>query len=134
MRLVIFAASLMLGGCVSNGAERLHPLEIATSGYSPYVTVTATGSLSHEGNCLIFRDDAHRAAWIPVWPDGTIFNGTSLIFHKPGRADQPFVLDQEILLSGRPLEWRGVPGPRAPLFHRECGGIPFAVADVRSAN
>jgi hypothetical protein len=71
---------------------------------------------------------------MPVWPEGTIFNGTSLIFHKPGKADQPIVLNQEFVLSGQPLSWSAVPGPRGRLFERQCGGIPFSVADVQPAN
>ena len=134
MRLAVFVPIFLLGACASNGVETLRTNEIATVGYSKFVTATAPGSLSYEGGCLVFRDDASKAAWVPVWPYGTIFNGTSLIFHQPGRADQPFVLNQEILLSGRPLTWADVPGPRAPLFERQCGGIPFAVAEVRPAN
>jgi len=134
MRRLLLLFALLLGGCVSNGIQPLRPLEIATVPYTGIVTARSTGSLAYEGGCLRFRNDARRVLWTPVWPDGTIFNGTSLIFHKPGRADEPVVLDQEFLMSGEPLAWPRVPGPRAPLFQRQCGGIPFAVADVRPAN
>ena len=134
MRLAVFVLIFLLGGCVSNGVQSLRPLEIATAPYAPNNVASATGTLAYEHGCLSFRDDAHKAVWMPVWPDGTIFNGTSIIFHKPGKADQPIVLNQEFVLSGQPLTWANVPGPRAPLFARQCGGIPFAVADVRPAN
>jgi len=134
MRLAAFVWPLVLAGCVSNGVQPLRPLEISTAPYTPVITATPTGSLAYERGCLLFYDDAAKQVLAPIWPEGTIFNGTSIIFHKPGRADQPFVLNQEVMLSGQPLTWSTVPGPRATLFQRQCGGIPFAVADVRPAN
>jgi hypothetical protein len=134
MKLVVFVWPLLLAGCVSNGVQPLRPLEIATAPYSPIITASPTGTLAYEHGCLSFYDDARTQILAPIWPEGTIFNGTSLVFHKPGRADQPIVLNEEFVLSGRPLTWPTVPGPRASLFQRQCGGTPFAVADVRPAN
>jgi hypothetical protein len=134
MRLIVFSLPALLAACVSNGIQPLKPLEIATVGYSPTVTSSATGSLAYERGCLQFYDDSGKQILLPVWPDGTIFNGTSLVFHKPGRADQPIVLNQEFVLSGEPLPWSTVPSPRATEFQRQCGGTPFVVADVAPAN
>ena len=134
MRPVLIALPLLLAGCVSNAVRPLRPQEIAVAPYSGTVTATATGSLAYERGCLLFIDDKQGPALAPIWPEGTIFNGTSLIFHKPGKADQPIVLNQEFVLSGRPLTWPAVPGPRAPLFQQQCGGLPFAVADVAPAD
>lgn len=134
MKLIVCALPLLLAGCVSNGVQPLRPLEIATGPYNGFVAATHTGTLAYEHGCLTFYDDAHRLALMPVWPEGTIFNGTSLIFHKPGKADQPIVLNQEFVLSGQPLIWSAVPGPHGPLFERQCGGIPFSVAEVQPAN
>ncbi|MFL6764480.1 MAG: hypothetical protein ACJ8FO_04710 [Sphingomicrobium sp.] len=134
MRSVLFALPALLAACVSNGVQPLKPLEIVTVPYSPTVTSSATGSLAYERGCLQFYDESGKQMWSPVWPDGTIFNGTSVVFHKPGRADQPIVLNQEFLLSGQPLTWSTVPSPRATEFQRQCGGTPFAVADVAPAN
>jgi hypothetical protein len=134
MRLAVFAWPLVLAGCVSNGVQPLRPLEISTAPYSPIIAATVTGSLAYEHGCLLFYGDTAKQVLAPIWPEGTIFNGTSLIFHKPGRADEPIVLNQEFVLSGRPLTWPTVPGPRASEFQRQCGGTPFAVADVAPAN
>ena len=134
MKLILCTLPLLLAGCVSNGVQPLKPLEIATIPYSGNVTQSASGSLAYERGCLLFYGDAHGPFLTPIWPEGTIFNGTSLIFHRPGRADQPIVVNQEFLLSGQRLSWSQVPGPRAALVQRQCGGIPFAVADVRPAN
>jgi|SRR5438270_2939238 len=134
MRPAAFLVTLLTAGCVSNGVQALRPLEIPTAPYSPIVTAAPTGTLAYERDCLLFYDDARKQALLPVWPDGTIFNGTSLIFHKPGRADQPIVLNQEFVLSGRPVPWSAVTASRASLFQRQCGGTPFAVADVKPAN
>jgi hypothetical protein len=133
-RLILLLSSLTLSGCVSNGVQALRPLEIATAPYSALVTAAPTGTLAYERGCLVFYDDSRNMALAPVWPDGTIFNGSSLIFHKPGRADQAVVLNQEFVLSGQPSSWSAVPGSRAALFQRQCGGTPFLVADVRPAN
>jgi len=134
MKLIVRALPLLLAGCVSNGIQPLRPMEIAIGPYDGIVAAAHTGTLAYEHGCLVFYDDTHRPALMPVWPEGTIFNGTSLIFHKPGKADQPIVLNQEFVLSGRLLSWSAVPGPRAPLFERQCGAVPFAVADVRPAD
>jgi len=125
---------MLLAGCASTGPHPLRPLEIATAPYAGIATTHWTGSLAYERGCLLFYDDSRRVVLAPVWPDGTIFNGTSVMFHKPGRTDQPIVLNEEFVLSGQPLAWSGVPGPRATVFERQCGGLPFRVADVRPAN
>lgn len=128
------ALMLLIPGCASNGVGALRPLEIATAPYSGVVTAAPTGTLAYERGCLMFYDDRRRMALSPVWPDGTIFNGSSLIFHKPGRADQAVVLSQEFVLSGQPSTWSVLPASRAALFQRRCGGTPFVVANVRPAN
>ena len=134
MKSVLFALPLVLAGCVSNGVHPLEPLEIPIVGYSPVVTASASGSLAYEHGCLLFVEDGGNQIVAPVWPDGTIFNGTSVIFHRPGRADQPIVLNQEFVMSGQPLAWSAVPSPRAAQFEHQCGRAPFAVADVAPAN
>jgi len=134
MKSALFGSALLLAGCFSNGVQPLRPLEIATAPYSPIVTETWAGSLAYEHGCLMFLDDTRKLVFSPVWPDGSVFNGTSLIFHKPGKADEPIVLNQEFVLSGQRLTWANVPGPRAPLIQGQCGGIPFAVAEVAPAN
>ena len=134
MKPAAFVLPLLLAGCVSNGVQPLRPLEIATAQYTGIVTATRIGSLAYEHGCLLFYGDSPKQILAPVWPEGSVFNGTSLIFHKPARADQPIVLNQEFVLSGQPLTWPVVPGPRASLFERQCGSAPFAVAEVRPAN
>ena len=124
----------MLAGCASHGVHPLRPLEIPTAPYNGVATTGLTGSLMYEGGCLLFRDDQKRFQLVPVWPGGSIFNGTSVIFHEPGRADQRVVVGEEFLMEGQPLRWSRVPGPRMVLHQRRCGGEPFAVLGVRPAN
>jgi hypothetical protein len=88
----------------------------------------------YEGGCLLFRDDENRYRLVPVWPDGSTFNGTSVIYHEPGRADQRIVVGEEFLAEGQPLQWPRVPGQRIVLHQQRCGGAPFAVLGVRPAN
>src|SRR5438067_2823251 len=96
---------LILAGCSSGGLHPLRPLEIPTAPYQGVVTTSLTGTLLYEGGCLLFRDDRKRVQLIPIWPDGTTFNGTSVIFHEPGKADQRIVLTEEFLMEGQPVSW-----------------------------
>ena len=84
MRKLMLTALAFLGACVSGtngGVHPLRPLEIATAPYQPTVTAALAGSLMYEGNCLLFRDEASKAYVMPVWPNGSSFNGTGLLFH-----------------------------------------------------
>ena len=125
---------LLLAGCVSHGLHPLRPLEIPTAPYNGVATTALSGSLMYEAGCLLFRDDEKRFQLVPVWPMGSTFNGTSVIFHEPGHADQRIVVAEEFLMEGQPLLWSRVPGPRTVLHQRRCGGEPFAVLGVRPAN
>jgi len=129
-----FLPLLLLAGCASDGIEPLQPLEIPTAPYSGTVSASVTGSLMYEGGCLLFRDDDNRLQLLPIWPDRTTFDGTSVIFHEPGRSDQRVLISEEILLQGRPLEWSEIPGPRTALHHQKCNRRPFLVLGVRPAN
>jgi hypothetical protein len=88
----------------------------------------------YEGGCLLFRDDDHRFDLFPVWPDGSTFNGTSVTYHEPGKADQRVVLTEEFLMMGQPVQWARVPNRRIALHQQRCGGAPFAVLGIRPAN
>ena len=126
--------ALLLGGCVSNGVHPLRPLEIPTAPYFGVVTARMTGTLTYDGGCLLFRADDRRAQLVPIWPNGTTFNGTSVIFHQPGRMDETIIINEEFQMSGDPVQWARLPGSRIPLYQRACPGLAFAVAGVRPAN
>jgi hypothetical protein len=127
--------ALMLTSCVSHGGIRpLRPLEIATEPYQETVTATLTGSLMYEGGCLLFRDEESTARLTPVWPAGSIFNGTSVIFHQPGKADQPVVVGEEFMMEGQPLQWSGLSAGAYSPFQQQCAAQPFMVARVRPAD
>lgn len=133
MRSVTLLA-LLLCACVSNGVHPLRPLEIPTQPYSGVVTSSSTGTLTYEGGCLEFRADDRHGQLVPIWPDGTTFNGTLVTFHQPGRSDEMIVVNEEILMSGEPMQWSRLPGSRMPLHQRVCRGTPIAVAGIRPAN
>lgn len=88
----------------------------------------------YEGGGLLFRDDEKRLQLVPVWVEGSILNGTSAIFHEPGRAEQRVVLGEEFLMEGQPPQRSRVAGSRLALHQRRCGGEPFAVLRVRPAS
>src|SRR5947208_10504012 len=134
MRQVAFVSALLLAGCVSHGVHPLRPLEIPTAPYNGIATTALTGTLMYEGGCLLFRDENNRLQLVPVWPDGSTFNGTSALFHEPGKADQRIVVGEEFQMAGQPLQWSRVPGQRIVLHQRRCGGAPFAVLGIRPAN
>jgi len=129
------AAILAAGGCVqTQGLRPLHPLEIATSPYSETITSSHAGSLAYEGRCLLFRESGTRGWLLPVWPTGSTFNGTAVIFHQPGKAEQPILLAQQFVISGRSLPWNSLAAAIYAPFQRECGGEPFLVSKVRPAD
>jgi hypothetical protein len=137
MRKFCLLAFLAIGGCVSNGhngIRPLRPLELATAPYNGAVASVRTGSLMYEGGCLLFREDRFDARLLPIWPTGSIFNGTSVIFHEPGKADQPILIAQQFVMEGRALSWDELRGIAYAPFEHQCGGQPFMVARVRPAD
>lgn len=134
MRLAVLFIALSLSGCVANGLHPLRPMEIATAPYTGIVTTALTGSLMYEGGCLMFRDEGNITQMMPVWPNGSTFNGTSVTFHEPGKAEQRIIVNEEVFLEGQPVEWSRVPGARIPLHERKCRRPAFAVLRVHPAN
>lgn len=130
----LFASALLLAGCASGGPQPLRPLEIATAPYRGIATTALFGSLMYEGGCLLFRDDRRGFQLFPVWPDGSTFNGTSVIFHEPGKDDQRVAVGEEFLMAGQPVQWAQIQNPRIVLHQQRCGGEPFAVLQIRPAN
>lgn len=138
MRKAMFAILGLLPACTtttsSGGVHPLRPLEIATAPYQQTVTAALAGSLMYEGNCLLFRDAATGAYLMPVWPNGSTFNGTALLFHEPGKSDQRVMVAEEILMAGQPLQWSTLSGATYAPFLSQCGMQPFFVASLRPAN
>jgi hypothetical protein len=122
-------------GCVKQELIRpLRPLELATSLYSPAVTAARSGSLMYERGCLMFRADRTDAVMLPIWPDGSILDGTSVTFHEPAKADQKIFIGEQLLMEGRDVPWRALsPAYFAP-FQQQCGGRPFLVSGIHPAN
>jgi hypothetical protein len=136
MRLTWLAAMMFLGGCVShNGVRPLRPLEIATAPYQQVATSAMTGTLMYEGGCLLFHDEGSGLNYMPVWPVGSTFNGTAVLFHKPGRADQWIAVAQELFIEGQPIGWPTLRSLTYQPFHHQCGGFsPFFISSVTPAN
>ena len=136
LRCATFLAVLLAtSSCVqSRGIRPLHPLELATSQYSETVTSAPTGTLLYEGGCLLFRNDQTAALMLPVWPDGSIFNGTSVIFHQPAKADQRIVLGEEFVMEGEAVSWPALSPNDYQPFRQQCRAQPFFVSRVRPAD
>ena len=136
MRKAILSVFALLQACASNanGVHPLRPLEIPTAPYQPMVTAAFAGSLMYESNCLLFRDEATGAYFMPVWPTGSSFNGTALLFHQPGRADQRLMVAEEFLMQGQPVQWSVLGGEHYAPFLHQCGAQPFYVSTIRPAN
>src|SRR3954454_25055207 len=136
MRKAILAILTSLQACTTSSGlvHPLRPLEIATAPYQPTVTAALAGSLMYEGNCLIFRDEATGIYLMPVWPTGSSFNGTALLFHQPSRTNQRLMVAEEFLMAGQPLQWSALSGATYAPFLHQCGVPPFFVSSVRPAN
>ena len=127
----------LLASCATyprQSVRPLRPLELAIAPYQDAVNATLTGSLMYEGGCLWFRDDQTRARLLPVWPIGSIFNGTSVIFHQPGKSDQPILIGEEFVMEGQPQPWSALSTPAYAPFERQCGAQPFYVSRVHPAD
>ncbi|HEY7005010.1 MAG TPA: hypothetical protein VH392_00865, partial [Sphingomicrobium sp.] len=113
----------------------LRPLEIPTAPYQAMATTTLTGSLMYEGGCLLFRDEDSGSLLMPVWPTGSSFNGTALLYHLPGKSDQWVAVSQQELLYGQPIQWTTLGAPEYQPFQSQCGAYaPFFVTAVRPAD
>jgi hypothetical protein len=137
MRLALLPGLALLAGCASyssQGVRPLRPLELATAPYQEAVTSSLTGSLMYEGGCLLFREDRTKAHFLPVWPTGSIFNGTALTFHQPGKADQPVLVGEELEIEGQPSPWSALPPATFAPFQQQCAAEPFLVSRVRPAD
>ena len=128
-------AAISLSACASQGVRPLRSEDLATAPYQSLVTNAYTGSLLYEGGCLLFRDDENRIQVMPVWPSGSLFNGTSVIFHQPGKSEQRVVVGEEFQIEGQPIAWNALAGPSYAQFQRQCGASPpFFVSRVHPAN
>ena len=128
---------LFLGGCMNNQPKirPLRPLEIATAPYQPLATTTLTGTMMYEGGCLLLRDEPSGAIYMPILPTGSTFNGTSVTYHLPGKADQFIAMSQEMLIYGQPLEWGKFGAGLYRPFKEQCGAYaPFFVTNARPAD
>jgi hypothetical protein len=83
------------------------------------------------GGCLLFRDDDSAARLLPVWPLGSVFNGTSVIFHQPAKSDQRIVVGEEFVMEGKVAGWPGLQGATYLPFQHQCAAQPFFVSKVR---
>ena len=136
MRKLTWMIALALAGCAGHSTVRpLRPLEIATAPYRDLTATAMPGSLMYEGGCLLFRNEDTRAILMPVWPSGSIFNGTALTFHLPGKADQLVAINQEVLLYGQPQQWAMLSSAAYQPVEHQCGAYsPYFVSGVRPAD
>jgi len=99
------------------------------------VTAALPETLMYGNDCLMFPYDATKAYLMPIWPEGSTFNGTAILLHQPGKADQHVLVAEELVMAGQPLQWARLTHPYYEPFRQQCGGIqPFFVASARSAN
>jgi len=134
-RLPLLLALPLLAGCASglhHGIRPLRPLELATAPYEGTVAASLNGSLTYERGCLLFRIDGPTRYVLPIWPEGSIFNGTAVIFHQPGKASQPIMVEQQIEIGGRAIPWPQLPGYTP--FQHQCSAEPFLVSTVGPAD
>lgn len=135
MRKAVLLIAVLLGGCAAHSSIRpLRPLEIAMAPYQQIDTASFTGSLMYEGNCLLFRDEISGALMLPIWPVGSSFNGTAVLFHEPAKADQRIMIAEQFVMQGHAEQWSALASEPYASFQRQCGMQPFLVTEVRPAN
>jgi hypothetical protein len=133
-----FLLMLALGceSCATRGptVRPLRPLEIPTAPYVEGGQDSVTGSLVYEGNCLLLRDEDGGRLLQPVWPIGTTFNGTSVLFHRPGKAETRIVIPEQTFFTGTLTDWASVSMAAARPFEVTCGAPPILVSTITPAN
>lgn len=138
MRVLAWAYLFVLASCATayphRGIRPLRPLELATAPYTGEVAEVLSGSLLYEGGCLLFRDDRSKELLLPVWPFGSIFNGTAVIFHEPGKADQPILVTQELVVEGQREQWPSLAAATYAPFQQQCRAQPFLVSRTHPAD
>ena len=126
---------LLLAGCMhAHGIRPLRPLELATAPYLDRVVEARSGSLMYEGGCLLFRDERTKQRLLPIWPDGSTFNGTSVTFHQPAKDDQRIIVGEEVVVGGQSAAWPSLATLAYQPFRHQCGAQPFFVSSVRPAD
>jgi hypothetical protein len=135
MRKTGMVALALLAGCVTNsGIRPLRPLEIPTAPYQELVTSSLVGSLSYEGGCLLFHDERTHGWLLPVWPIGTTFNGSALIFDRPAKPEQRLIVAEEFVMGGQQLPWSTLGATTYQRFEQQCRAQPFLVSSIRPAD
>jgi hypothetical protein len=126
----------VLTSCMTNGSRirPLRPLELAVAPYQEAAVSALSGSLMYENGCLLFRDEKSKSTMLPVWPVGSVFNGTSVIFHQPAKSDQRIVVGEEFLMEGQRSDWSALPPATFLPFRHQCGAQPFVVSSVHPAD
>lgn len=128
-------ALIAVSSCTAQHAIRpLRPLEVASAPYLDRASEARVGSLMYEGGCLLFREERTAAHFLPVWPTGTIFNGTSVIFHQPAKDEQRIVIGEEFVMEGQAVRWQALPPTAFQPFRHQCASQPFYVSRVRPAD
>jgi hypothetical protein len=124
---------LALTACAAHSVHPLRPMDVPTAPYIEGASAEAVdGSLDWRDGCLLFRSDAGDRL-LPIWPRASVFNGTSLMFSRPGKTEQPLLVNEQIEIGGETLPPAYVQANFGNYVQR-CGGKPFFVADVRPAN
>lgn len=134
MRKLAILGCLLLPSCTAatSGYRPLPPLALATLPYEWTGAASMTGTLFYEHDCLLFHDEGENRVVLPVWPDGSRFDGNTVIMHTPGKADQPVLVSEEAVLTGNLLQ--GPPPPSLARFEHQCPSRPFVVTAVTPAN
>jgi hypothetical protein len=134
MRSAGLLSFVLLAACASRGVQPLKQQDLATAPFQDRITASLTGSLMDEGGCLLFREDETKTHYLPVWPIGSNYNGTSVVFHEPAKADQRLVIGEEFLMEGEPTQWARLDAAYYGRFSQQCRAEPFLVSGVRPAN
>jgi hypothetical protein len=133
-KLALVGLVAMSASVAASGPHPLRPHDLATGPYQAVATTAYTGTLMYEGGCLLFRDDENSVQFLPVWPYGSVFNGTFVTFHRPGRMEQRIVVGEEFQIEGQPVAWQTLSAPAYQPYQRQCGSPAFSVSRVRPGN
>jgi hypothetical protein len=90
-----------------------------------------SGRLALERDCLVLRIPQRSQTFLPIWPEGSRFDGRKVTLAIPGRAPILLPLTRDVRIGGSGRPWHEVPATLGlSEIASRCPFTPFFVVEV----
>lgn len=124
---------LFLAGCqhVPRPSSVTGSVDLPVYPRSPVVTVTVRGMLTSSNGCLFLRNASNQKLDLLIWPEGSRFDGRTVVLHISGRPERAFTLGQMVTVEGSLQDWQNVSDAMGlGNFRSRCSTTPFFITNV----